>query len=249
MAQQIDDLVNSLLSITPGNLGEKEINKIPEAIRALQILQRMPGQGTKRGKQIEALQQKLTADKAAKYEVQVQKFETELAAFRGEFKTQRAQAALTLEQQLTQQADIEYQTLFKPEIRKMLAAKGILEGGAFAEVEAKYKSRLQAPIAQRVAEYKAGTTEADLALGLSGIQTRLGMEREQGIQTFNEALGGLKSEFMAEISRVSRPSTLFNYAQFLPLALYGFQGTKQQAEAGMGNTLEPDKDFLGIGTG
>lgn len=244
------DIIKSLLPAKAGELTEEQILKAEDIISVLEKVAKLPGGKSARNR-IEQLKNLLLTDKTVKQEQQIKQFETNLSQFRQEFKTKREETAVQLEQQLSNQANIEYETLFRPQIRQMLAAKGILEGGAERELEAKYRTQLQAPVAQRVAEYRLGTEEADLSLGLSGLQAKLGLQKENTIQQFNEFLAGVGNEFMSDIARISKPSSFLNFAQLLPIALSGYTGNTQQMQAGQGNIfsgsqfslLEPTQDL------
>ena len=143
-----------------------------------------------------------------------------------------------LEQELSNIASMQFETMFKPQIRESLNARGIMGGGAEQEMGASTKAGLHSTVQKSVLDYELGTEELDQSLGLEGQKAKFGNVRSGVITGFSNTIAGAANALASELANITRPGFIDYFTNAAQIAgLYSqYKGTGSGSSGGSGSS-------------
>ena len=129
----------------------------------------------------------------------------QIGEFKKEARASRDLQAITLEQDLSGLATREFETLFKPQIRQSLNARGLLGSGAEAEVGARTQAGLQGKVFSDVSKYRQDTEEFDQKLSLQQVVSDFEGQREGVVAGFQDVIAQSSNALASELANITRP--------------------------------------------
>ena len=162
-----------------------------------------------------------------------------IGKFKDEARGAREIQSVDLENSLSAIADREFNTLFKPQIRESLNARGIMGGGAEKEVGAATQGKLRQDVSNRKLQYDMDTENFDQSLGLEQVMKQFGARREDIVAGYSDILSGASNALSMELANITRPGFIDYFTNAAQIAgLYGqYKGTGSGGSGGGGGSI------------